>query len=156
MESFVTVQPKYPDTVHYTGLNRPTHLEATAHDLYVEGEIPAEIDGAFFRALHDPAYVPLRADDVVLSRDGVIGKVEFKDGRVSCGVRYVQTERFLAERKAGRSLFGVYRNPFTDDPSVAGVDRTVANTTPYYHAGRLFIRLRRKSRLHRQNENRGG
>jgi carotenoid cleavage dioxygenase len=139
MESFVIVQPKYPDTVHYTGLNRPTHLEATAHDLYVEGEIPAEIDGAFFRALHDPAYVPLREDDVVLSRDGVIGKIEFKNGRVSCGVRYVQTERFLAERRAGRSLFGVYRNPFTDDPSVAGVDRTVANTTPYYHAGRLFM-----------------
>jgi carotenoid cleavage dioxygenase len=34
---------------------------------------------------------------------------------------------------------GIYRNPFTDDPSVAGVDRTVANTTPYYHAGRLFM-----------------
>ena len=78
MERSVTVQPKYPDTVHYTGLNRPTHLEATAHDLYVEGEIPAEIDGAFFRALHDPAYVPLHDDDVVLSRDGVIGKIEFK------------------------------------------------------------------------------
>jgi carotenoid cleavage dioxygenase len=139
MESFVNVQPKYPDTVHYTGLNRPTHIEATAHDLYVEGDLPADIDGAFFRALHDPAFVPMRDDDVVLSRDGVIGKIEFRGGRVSCGVRYVQTERFLAEREAGRSLFGSYRNPFTDDPSVAGIDRTVANTTPYYHAGRLFM-----------------
>lgn len=132
-------RPHYPDTVHYRGLNRPTHIEATAHDLYVEGEIPRDIDGAFFRAVHDPAYVPMRDDDVVLSRDGMIGKVEFRDGRVNCAIRYVQTERFLAEQKAGRGLFGRYRNPFTDDPSVAGVDRTVANTTPYYHAGRLFM-----------------
>jgi hypothetical protein len=38
-----------------------------------------------------------------------------------------------------RALFGRYRNPFTDDPAVAGVDRTVANTTPIWHAGRLLM-----------------
>jgi carotenoid cleavage dioxygenase len=130
---------KYPDTVHYRGLNTPVHIEASAHDLQVEGEIPAEIDGAFFRALHDPAYPPMYEDDVVLSRDGMISKIEIKDGRASTAVRYVQTERYLAEKRAGRALFGKYRNPYTDDPSVAGVDRTVANTTPYYHAGRLYI-----------------
>ncbi|PZO05951.1 MAG: carotenoid oxygenase [Alphaproteobacteria bacterium] len=135
----MALSPRYPDTVHYTGLNRPTHIEATAHDLYVEGDIPGEIEGTFFRALHDPAHVPLREEDVVLSRDGVIGKIEFRDGKVNCAVRYVRTERFLAEQKAGRALFGLYRNPFTDDPLAAGVDRTVANTTPYYHAGRLFM-----------------
>lgn len=129
----------YPDTVHYRGLNTPTHIEASAHDLQVEGEIPAEIDGAFFRAIHDPAYAPLFEDEVVLSRDGMVSKIEIRDGRVSTGVRYVQTERFLAEREAGRALFGRYRNPYTDDPSVIGVGRTVANTTPYYHAGRLYI-----------------
>lgn len=135
----MSISPQYPDTVHYRGLNRPTHIEATAHDLYVEGEIPADIDGAFFRAVHDPAYVPKFDDDNVLSRDGMISKIEFKNGRVSTGVKYVRTARFLAEREAGRALFGGYRNPFTDDPIVAGVDRTVANTTPYFHAGRLFM-----------------
>jgi carotenoid cleavage dioxygenase len=130
---------KYPDTVHYRGLNTPTHIEASAHDLRVEGEIPEEIDGAFFRALHDPAYPPIFDDDVILSHDGMISKIEIKGGRVSTGVRYVHTERFLAEKKAGKALFGRYRNPFTDDPSVAGIDRTVANTTPYLHAGRLFM-----------------
>lgn len=135
----MTVQPHYPDTVHYRGLNRPTHIEATAHDLYVEGAIPDEIDGAFFRAVHDPAYVPRFADDNVLSRDGVISKIEFQGGRVRTGVKYVRTARFLAEKAAGKALFGNYRNPFTDDPSVQGIDRTVANTTPYFHAGRLMM-----------------
>lgn len=135
----MTVQPSFPDTVHYRGLNRPTHIEATAHDLYVEGELPADLDGTFYRAVHDPAYVPRFADDNVLSRDGMISRISFKNGRVSTGVKYVHTARFLAEREAGRALFGGYRNPFTDEASVAGVDRTVANTTPYYHAGRLFM-----------------
>lgn len=133
------MRPQYPDTLHYRGLNRPTHIEASAHDLYVEGDIPAEIDGAFFRAIHEPAQVPMREEDVVLSGDGLISKIEIRNGRVDCGIKYVRTERFLAEQSAGRGLFGLYRNPYTDDPSVAGVDRTVANTTPYFHAGRLFI-----------------
>lgn len=135
----MTIQPAYPDTVHFRGLNRPSHVEASAHDLYVEGQIPADIDGAFFRAIHDPAYPPFRDDEVVLSGDGKICKIEFRDGRVSCALRYVHTDRYLAERRAGRALFGRYRNPFTDDPAAVGVDRTVANTTPYYHAGRLFM-----------------
>lgn len=133
------LSPAYPDTVHFRGLNRPTHIEGTAHDLYIEGTLPAEIDGAFFRAVHDPAHVPMNHDDVVLSRDGVVSKIEFRDGRASCGVRYVRTERFLAEQRAGRSLFGGYRNPYLDDPAAAGIDRTVANTTPYFHAGRLYM-----------------
>jgi carotenoid cleavage dioxygenase len=35
-------------------------------------------------------------------------------------------------------LFGAYRNPFTDDPSVSGMDRGTANTSVWWHAGRLF------------------
>lgn len=133
------ISPNYPDTLHFRDLNRPTHIEAFAHDLYVEGEIPAEIEGTFFRAVQDAAYVPQSADDNILSHDGMISKIDFRNGRVSTGIKYVRTARFLANQKAGRNLFGAYRNPFTDDPSVAGVDRTVSNTTPYVHAGRLFM-----------------
>ena len=125
--------------MHFRDLNRPTHIEASAHDLAVEGEIPAEIEGSFFRAVQDAAYPPQSADDHVLSHDGMISKIDFRGGRVSTAIKYVKTARFLANRKAGRNLFGSYRNPFTDDPSVAGVDRTVSNTTPYFHAGRLFM-----------------
>ena len=42
--------------------------------------------------------------------------------RIECAV-------FEAERAARRALFGAYRNPFTDDPPVAGIDRTTANTS---------------------------
>ena len=50
----------------------------------------------------------------------------------------VRTERFVAERNARRSLFGDYRNPYTNHPSVEGVDMGTANTTALFHAGKLF------------------
>jgi carotenoid cleavage dioxygenase-like enzyme len=45
----------------------------------------------------------------------------------------------MAERKARKRLFGVYRNRFTDDPSVANIDRSAANTHTYWHGGKLFV-----------------
>ena len=86
----------------------------------------------------DPQFPPRLGDDIYISGDGMISMFRFEDGHVDYKSRYVRTERFLAERKARRALFGAYRNRFTDDPVVAGVDRTVANTSPVWHAGRLF------------------
>ena len=129
----------FPDTVHFRGLNRPVGVEASIHQLQIEGVLPPEIEGAFFRAVPDRQFAPISQDDVILSHDGMIAKLEIRDGRASYAIRYVETARYLAERAAGRSLFDRYRNPYTDDPSVAGVDRTVANTTPIWHAGRLFM-----------------
>jgi len=130
----------FPPSIHYQGLNAPVRMEVDVRDLPVEGEIPAEVAGAFFRAVPDPAHPPmLGEDDNVLSGDGMVSRFTIADGQVDYASRYVRTARFEAERKARRSLFGSYRNPFTDDPSVAGVDRTVANTTPIWHAGRLYM-----------------
>ncbi len=130
---------RFPETGQFTALNKPVRMEYDIRELPVEGDIPKEISGAFFRAVPDPAYPPLHADDHVLSGDGMVSRILIEDGHVDSAIRYVHTHRFLAERKARRALFGKYRNPFTDDPSVAGVDRTVANTTPVWHAGRLFM-----------------
>ncbi|WP_324699199.1 carotenoid oxygenase family protein [Novosphingobium sp. RL4] len=130
---------QFPDTIHFTGLNTPIGIEWSARNLDVIGEIPADIDGAFFRAVPDPAHAPLFGDDIALSGDGMIGKFTIRDGKVDYAIRYVETARYKAEKAARRALFGQYRNPFTDTPEAAGIDRTVANTTPVWHAGRLFM-----------------
>ncbi|WP_321390730.1 carotenoid oxygenase family protein [Emcibacter sp.] len=129
----------FPSTIHFTGLNTPVRAEASVRDLIVEGEIPSDIQGAFFRAVPDPAHPPMFEDDVALSADGMVAKFMFENGNVDYDIRYVETARYQAEKKARKALFGKYRNPFTDDPSVKGVDRTVSNTTPIWHAGRLFM-----------------
>jgi carotenoid cleavage dioxygenase-like enzyme len=130
---------KYPDTVQFTALNRPVQLEVTKRNLDVEGAIPAEVQGAFFRAVPDPAHPPLFDDEIALSGDGMVSRFLFENGKVDYDIRYVRTERFEAERKARRSLFGKYRNPYTDLPEAKGLNRTVANTTPIWHAGRLLM-----------------
>jgi carotenoid cleavage dioxygenase len=129
----------FPQTIHFIGSNQPRRMEISIRDLTVEGEIPADIDGAFFRAVPDNAHAPMFDDDIALNADGMIAKFNFENGAVDFGIKYVETERYLAEKKARRALFGRYRNPFTDDPIVEGVDRTVSNTTPVWHAGRLFM-----------------
>lgn len=129
--------PQIPD---YMGLNKPQGQEYRVDDLEVVGEIPKEVDGTFFRAVPDPAFPPFMEDSAAsLSGDGLLSAIRFENGKVSIQNRYVDTERHKAEAKAGHALFGKYRNPFTDKPEVQGVDRTVANTTPIWHAGKLLM-----------------
>ena len=129
----------FPNTPDCTELNTPVRIELEVQNLPVEGVIPPEISGAFFRAVPDPAHPPMFEDDTGLSADGMVARFLIEDGKVDYAVKYVKTARYLAEQKARKALFGRYRNPFTDDPSVKGVDRTVSNTTPVWHAGRLFM-----------------
>ncbi len=130
----------FPTTLDYIGLNTPIGDEYEFQELAVEGAIPDDVQGSFFRATPDPVYPPYLEDGgAVLSGDGMISAFRLNDGKASFAIRYVATERHLAEAAAGRALFGKYRNPYTDRPEVAGVDRTVANTTPVWHAGRLLM-----------------
>jgi carotenoid cleavage dioxygenase-like enzyme len=130
----------FPQTPNYIGLNTPQGEEYSLSDLEVEGSIPADVEGCFFRAVPNPAYPPFTDDSAaVLSADGMISAVRFSGGRASTQMRYVDTARHRAEKAAGEALFGKYRNPFTDKPGAQGVDRTVANTTPVWHAGKLLM-----------------
>ena len=128
----------FPESITYAGYNAPSRVEADIFDLEIHGELPRELNGCWYRMTPDPQFPPLHGDDIYLSGDGMISMFRFENGYVDYKSRYVRTERFLAERKARRALFGHYRNAFTDEVSVAGLDRTVANTSPIWHAGRLF------------------
>ena len=130
----------FPDTLEYIGLNTPIGEEYDIESLSVEGDIPGEVEGSFFRAVPDPAFPPFIEDGgAIISGDGTVSAIHFSGGKVSCSMRFVQTERHMAEVAAGRTLFGKYRNPYTDKPEAQGLDRTVANTTPVWHAGRLLM-----------------
>ncbi|MBB5985225.1 carotenoid oxygenase family protein [Sphingobium lignivorans] len=131
----------FPATPDYTGLNKPVGQEVSIKGLKAsEGTIPADVRGAFFRAVPDPQFPPFFQPDTALSDDGMISRVLFNaDGTVDYDIRYVQTPRWKAERAAGRRLFGRYRNPYTNDPSAFDIEGTVSNTTPVWHAGKLIM-----------------
>lgn len=128
----------FPTTAAFTGLNRPCRIEAVVSDLEFEGRIPDALRGTFFRAGPDPRVPPLYGDDINVNGDGMLTSFTFGDGYIDFASRYVRTERYELERRAHRALFGVYRNPYTNDPSVSDRDGTTANTTATFHAGKLF------------------
>lgn len=129
---------KFPDTPAFTGTMTPNRFEAEVRDLVVEGEIPAGMNGAFYRVQPDPQFPPLLGDDISFNGDGQVTMFHFHDGIVDLKHRWVHTDKFKLERAAGRALFGAYRNPLFDDPSVKGRYRGTANTNVIGHAGRLY------------------
>jgi carotenoid cleavage dioxygenase-like enzyme len=113
-------------------------FEGEISDCEVEGEIPRDIRGTFYRLGGDWLYPPKSPQDAPFSADGYISMFRFSNGKVDYRGRFVRTPRYVANLKAGRQLFGIYRNRSADDPSVRSLSSTVANTTPVVHAGRLF------------------
>lgn len=131
---------EFPRTPYFIGLNEPVGKEVAFAGLEVEGTIPDALRGSFYRAVPDPAFPPKFADDHTLSGDGMVSRLSFNtDGTVDFAMKFVETARHIAEKELGRARFGKYRNRWTDDADVQDVDRTVANTTPVWHAGKLLM-----------------
>lgn len=128
----------FPDTLPFSGFFAPVRIEADIYDLEVDGEIPADLNGAFYRNGADAQYPPLLGDDIYLNGDGMVTMLRFNDGHADLKSRFVRTERFIAERRARRSLSGAYRNPFTDEPGMPGIGTGTANTSVYWHGGKLL------------------
>jgi len=96
----------FPQTLHFIGSNTPRRMEIEVRDLEVEGEIPADVNGAFFRAVPDNAHPPMFEDDIALNADGMVARFNIEDGAVDFAIKYVGTDRYKAEKKARKSLFG--------------------------------------------------
>jgi carotenoid cleavage dioxygenase len=128
----------FPNTKGFTDTLRPIRMECDILDLEVDGEVPANLSGTFHRVHPDAQFPPRFENDQFFNGDGLITLFRFRNGQIDLKQRYAQTDKFKVERSAGRSLFGMYRNPLTDDASVKGMIRGTANTTPIVHAGKLF------------------
>ena len=128
----------WPNTPVFEGYAAPVRIEGDIYQLEVIGTIPPELDGAYIRNSADHQFPPMFKDDLFLNGDGMLHKVRIKDGHADLSTRYVETPKYLAERKARKAVFGAYRNRFTDQPSGAGIDRSTANTSVIYHGGKLF------------------
>jgi carotenoid cleavage dioxygenase len=127
--------PKHPG---FTGFNAPFRTEADIFDLEVEGTLPTDLNGSFYRVQPDFLYPPRFPNDVPFNGDGHVSLFRFGNGHVDFRCRFVQTQRYKAQHAARRALFGLYRNRGTDDPSVQKLSGGTANTNLVYHAGKLF------------------
>jgi len=128
----------FPKTPGFTGTLRPMRFEGDIHDLELDGEFPAGLNGAYHRVHPDAQFAPRFENDQFFNGDGMVSLFRFRNGRVDFKSRYAQTDKWKLERAAERSLFGAYRNPLTDDDSVKGRIRGTANTNVLVHAGQLL------------------
>lgn len=112
-------------------------FECELDDLVVFGDIPKEISGTWYRMLIDPHYCP-QVGTPFVDGDGHVCAFRIQDGKISMKIKYVHTERWLLERKAGRRLFGRYRNPFDNHPCVRLANDTTGNTNIIYWGGNLL------------------
>jgi carotenoid cleavage dioxygenase len=112
-------------------------LEADVHDCEVTGKVPTDLNGAFYRVGPDAQY-PLAPRNIPFDGEGHVSMFRIKDGHVHYKSRFVRNERYLAQEKAGRILFPMYRNPALDDPSVKGLSRSTANTHIINHRNYLL------------------
>jgi len=125
----------------FGGGGKTHRIEADLTDCEVEGTLPPDLDGTFYRVGPDPQYPkpPQFARDIDFDGEGHASMFRIRGGHVDYRSRYVRTQRWKAQNAARRSLFGMYRNPLTDDPSVKGVSRGTANTQLFYHHGKLLV-----------------
>jgi carotenoid cleavage dioxygenase len=127
----------FPNTPEFSGLYKPSRIEANVIDLEIEGTVPPEINGIFYQVSPDPQYPPMLGKDIFFNGDGLVSAFHFEQGRVNIRRRYVQTDRLKAQYREGRSLNGIYRNVYTNDP-LAAENNNTANTTVLFHGGILL------------------
>ncbi|NBB26407.1 carotenoid oxygenase [Porphyrobacter sp. SLTP] len=123
---------------YLSGHHEPVRFEATAPDLIVDGDLPADLAGVFYRNGPEPLYPTREGDYHWFDGDGMVYAMHFQDGRVSLRNRWVRTEKFELEKAAGRRLFGMFGNPMTSDPSVQGKHYNTGNTNIILHGGKLL------------------
>jgi carotenoid cleavage dioxygenase len=116
----------------------PIREEYDLAQLTIEGEVPRDLDGTFYRIGPNPQFAP-RGTYNPLNSDGMVHAFRVRQGGVSYRNRWVRTQQWMLEHAAGRALFGTSGMPSDNDPSVVGM-RTdgVANTNLIWHANRLL------------------
>jgi all-trans-8'-apo-beta-carotenal 15,15'-oxygenase len=134
--------PDFGDAAHpYLGLATSLRVEYD-YEARVEGELPAELRGTFYRigpALFDRDGLRRRS---LLDGDGMVQSFTFHDGGGRYRNRFVRTKRYVEEEAAGRFIYpswctqapgGLFANFWK-----AGAVSSQANVTVYRRNDRLY------------------
>lgn len=125
------------EAARYGATYAPLGTETALLDCAVSGRIPTDLSGGFYAVGPDPQF-PLAPGNIAFDGEGHVRVFRIKAGRVDYRTRYVRTERYVAQERAGRSLMPMYRNPAQDSPLVRGLSRSTANTHVIQHRNMLL------------------
>jgi carotenoid cleavage dioxygenase len=112
-----------PATVaELSGRFEPVDTEIDVTELPVEGELPRDLTGAYFRNGSNPRFNPLGSYTYPLEGDGMVHGLWLEEGRARYANRWVRTKGMEAEERAGRALFGGLLTPSFVDTALLGPD----------------------------------
>jgi carotenoid cleavage dioxygenase len=125
------------------GIFAPIDQEYTLEDLPVTGEIPADLNGSFYRNGPNPRFSPVSVPDYHLfGGDGMTHAFHISDGKVCYRNRWIETAKFRVEREQGRSVIDAM-NPFNCEEGYAEFvlsdKEGLANTACLWHAGKFLV-----------------
>jgi len=134
-------EPLPKDNPFLNGPFAPIRMECDADNLFIEGEIPKQLNGSFYRAGPNQRFAPL-GDYHLFSGDGMVHAFHISDGKVSYKNRWVRTAKWNIEDKEQRAVINAM-NPFDCDPDYSDFVFTdkegLANTAVIWHGGRLLV-----------------
>ncbi|MCB1698663.1 MAG: carotenoid oxygenase family protein [Pseudomonadales bacterium] len=124
------------DNPYLHGVYAPTLNELDVEGLAVEGEVPADLVGAYFRNGPNPVYQPKNRYHP-FDGDGMVHGVYFRDGKAGYRNRYIQTLATSQERADGKSVSPGVMGPFDYALSSFGIKDT-SNTDVFWYNGDLM------------------
>jgi carotenoid cleavage dioxygenase-like enzyme len=75
-------------------------VEMDVRDCQVEGRVPTDLAGAFYRVGPDPQY-PMLAGNIPFDGEGHVSMFRVRNGRVDFKCRFVRNERYRAQSLPG-------------------------------------------------------
>ena len=118
------------------GFHAPVAGETSAEDLAVEGEIPADLYGAYVRNGPNSMLPPTNLYHW-FDGDGMVHGIYFRDGRASYRSRLVRTAGLADELARGEAIWPGIMGPFDFDKPRHYLKDT-ANTDVVYHNGAIL------------------
>jgi carotenoid cleavage dioxygenase-like enzyme len=103
------------DSPYLKGGYAPVKDEVTLDELKIEGVLPLALKGTYLRNGPNPLFAPYTYT-YPIDGDGMIHSVTLAHGWASYKNRFVKTKGLLAEKKAGRALYGGVKLPLVPDP----------------------------------------
>lgn len=111
------------DNPYLHGPYAPTVHELSLDGLDVEGELPADLEGAYFRNGPNPIHQPKNRYHP-FDGDGMVHGVYFRDGKAGYRNRWIQTDALTDEQRTGKSISPGVMGPFDYSVSPFGIKDT--------------------------------
>lgn len=108
------------------GLFAPTTVEMSCDELEIEGEIPKDLEGGYFRNGTNPRFKPTNRYHW-FDGDGMIYAMRFKDGKATYQNKWIETKAFQMESEKREAIWPGVLGPFDFSLPISPIKDT-ANT----------------------------